>query len=151
MHSFYLWKHWGRLFLVFSLKKNFELSAEVLILDHLMKICFFYFQPCDCIRFVHYCVILLNHSSPVVLKRHIGSIMEKFLIPGRKFVPEKKGGKCGWKKFLLFVYSTHIKLHNEVGLDGDVYSTQGQTALPAVTDVIKVSLVHNYGMLLHSG
>jgi len=39
-------------------------------------------------------------------------------------------------KFLLYVYSTHKQLHNEVGLDGNAYGTQGQACFTAVTDVI---------------
>jgi len=39
-------------------------------------------------------------------------------------------------KFLLYVYSTHEQLHNEVGLDGNAYGTQGQACFTAVTDVI---------------
>jgi len=58
----------------------------------------------------------------------------KFIL-GRKFVPGRNWG--GETDFLLFVYSTHKKLHNEVGLGGNLYSTQGQAALIAVTDVIK--------------
>jgi len=50
---------------------------------------------------------------------------------GRKAVVEKH------LKFLLFIYSTHKKLHNEVGLERKIYSTQEQAALTAVTDVIK--------------
>jgi len=48
----------------------------------------------------------------------------------------------GWKnlKFSLFVHSTQKKLHNELGLNGNVYSTQLQAALPAVIDVIKESV-----------
>jgi len=40
-------------------------------------------------------------------------------------------------RFLLFVYSTHKKLHGGVGVDGNVYSTHGQATLTAVTDVIQ--------------
>jgi len=47
------------------------------------------------------------------------------------------------RKFLLFVSSTHKKLHNEAGLDENVYSRQGQAALSAVTGIIRVRLVHN--------
>jgi len=36
------------------------------------------------------------------------------------------------------LFIQHIKkLHNEVGLDGNVYSKQGQTALTAVTNFIR--------------
>jgi len=58
--------------------------------------------------------------------------------------------RCGWKNvnFLLFVYSTNKKLQNDFGLDGNVYSTQGQAALTAVTDVIRVCLVHRCLFLL---
>ena len=52
----------------------------------------------------------------------------------KKTVDEKK------LKFLLFVYSTHKQLHNDVGLDGNAYVKQGQAALTAVTDVIKESV-----------
>ena len=66
-------------------------------------------------------------------------------MPGRKFVAGRNwGGKAVNEKTLSFYYLfiQHIKkLHNEVGLDGNVYSTPGQTALIAVTDVIKVCLV----------
>jgi len=38
------------------------------------------------------------------------------------------------------LFIKHIKkLHNEVGLDGHVYSTQGQAVLIAVTEVMKES------------
>ena len=40
--------------------------------------------------------------------------------------------------------STHKKLHNEVGLDGNVCSMQGQAALTVVTDVMKACLVYNH-------
>jgi len=56
-----------------------------------------------------------------------------------------------WKKkpqvFNICSFNTS-KLH-EVSLYGNVYSTQGQAALPAVTDVIR-SLVHNRYLFLHS-
>jgi len=55
--------------------------------------------------------------------------------------------------FLLYVYSTHKKLHSEVGLDGHVYSrpAHGKATLTAVTDVIRVCLmVHNRLLFLHS-
>jgi len=41
-------------------------------------------------------------------------------------------------------------VHNEVGLDGNIYSTHGKTPLIAVTDVIRVCLVHNHLLCLHS-
>jgi len=50
--------------------------------------------------------------NPVVLKREsLGSLREKFLNPGRKFVPEWNwGGKAvDEKKLLILIYSTHIK------------------------------------------
>jgi len=40
-------------------------------------------------------------------------------------------------KFLLFVYSTHKKLHNDIGLEGKICSTQEQAVRTTVTDVIK--------------
>ena len=59
----------------------------------------------------------------MVLKRvPLGSQMEEFLIPGREAVDEKNF------KFLLLVYSTHKKVHSEVELDGNVYSSQGKAA-----------------------
>ena len=67
----------------------------------------------------------------------------EFFISGRKFVP---GRNWGWKavdenlKFLLFLYSKNNKLHNEIGLDRNVCSAQGQAALNAVTDVTKESV-----------
>jgi len=37
-----------------------------------------------------------------------------------------------------YLFMQHMKtLHNEVGLDANVHSTQGQASLTAVTDVIK--------------
>ena len=48
-----------------------------------------------------------------------------------------------WKKnlkFSLFVYSTSKKLHSQVGLDGNVYITQGQGVSTAMTNVIKQSV-----------
>jgi len=40
-----------------------------------------------------------------------------------------------------YLFIQHIKkLHNEVGLDVNVYSTQGQTALTAVTHAMKESV-----------
>jgi len=55
---------------------------------------------------------------------------------------EELGRKsCGKNfKFLLFVYSTHKKLHGEVGLDGNVCSTQEPAASTAVTDIRKESV-----------
>ena len=38
----------------------------------------------------------------------------------------------------------------EIDIDGNAHSTQGQAALSAVTDVARVCLVHNRLLLLHS-
>jgi len=82
----------------------------------------------------------------VVLKQVPLGSLRKLLIPGRNFFPTRnwEGKAVDEKnlKFILFVYSTHKKLHNEAGLDGNVYSTQAQAALTAFTDLIK--LLWNY-------
>ena len=52
--------------------------------------------------------------------------------------------------FYLFVHSTHKKLHNEVGSDGNVYNTRRQAALTAVTDVIKDSVCFPNGYYFFS-
>jgi len=74
----------------------------------------------------------------------LGSLREEFLIPGRRFVAGRNwGGEAVDEKnltFSLVVYLTHIKLHSEVGLHGNICSTQGQAALTAATDVIKESV-----------
>jgi len=46
---------------------------------------------------------------------------------------------CGGRtsKFLLFVFSTHKNLHNDVGLEGKINSTQEQAALTALINVVK--------------
>jgi len=94
---------------------------------------------------------------PVVLKRvPLGSLREEFLIPGRKFVPGRNwGGKALDVKTLSFYYLfiQHRKLHSEISLDGNVYSTQGQAALTVVTAVVKVFVwwfIINRLLFLHS-
>jgi len=89
--------------------------------------------PCAglrCNKFFHSNIVLAQRFSNGC---HL-ALSEEFSIPGRKSFPWRKS--CGWKnlKFLLFVCSTHKKLHSEVGLDGNVYSKQRQAALAAVTD-----------------
>jgi len=62
----------------------------------------------------------------------LGSLWEEFLISRRKFVSGRyRGGKAVRKTALCFYYlfNQHKKLHNKFGLDGNVYSTQGQAAL----------------------
>jgi len=41
--------------------------------------------------------------------------------------------------FIMSLFNTQ-KLHNEVGLDGNVYSTKRQAAITAVNDVIEESV-----------
>jgi len=43
-------------------------------------------------------------------------------------------------KLLLFVSLAHKNPHKEFGFDRNFYSTQGQAAFTAVTDIIKESL-----------
>jgi len=101
---------------------------------------------------------LIEVIRPVVLKRvPLDLLREEFLIPRRKFVRVRNwGGKAVDEKtrFLWFIYSTHKELHNEVGLDEKMSTgTQGQTALTAVTDVLKrtaVTDVHNRLLFLHN-
>jgi len=86
-----------------------------------------------------------SQTIPVVLKRvPLGSLKQEFSIPGRKFVSAWNwGGKAVDEKktqiFVIWLFTTQ-KLHNEVGLDGIVYSMQRQVALTGVTDVIKESV-----------
>jgi len=57
----------------------------------------------------------------------LGSLREEFFIPRRKFVSGRNwGGKAVHEKASSFYYLfiKHIKKHNEIGLDGNVYSTQ---------------------------
>jgi len=80
----------------------------------------------------------------VILERvPLGSLREEFLIQGRKFdLGRNCTGKAVDEKALSFydIFIQHIKKLYEVGLDGNVYHTQGQAALTAVTDVIKDSV-----------
>jgi len=95
-----------------------------------------------------YAKLSTNQPSPVVLKRlPLGSLREEFLILGENlFVPGRKG--YGWKnhQFWLFVYSTYKKNCTArlvyMGMPS-LHNTQEQAALTAVTDVIRVCLVHN--------
>jgi len=64
----------------------------------------------------------------VLLKREpLDPLWEEFLIPRRKFVPVRKWGRKAVNEINLsichFVFSADEKLHNEVGLDGNVYGS----------------------------
>ena len=50
-----------------------------------------------------------------------------------------QGGKTADEKFLscYYLFMHQIKTAQRVGLDGNVYSAQGQASLTAMTDVIK--------------
>ena len=68
----------------------------------------------------------------MVLKQVPLGSLRKLLIPGRNFFPtrnwERKAVDEKNLKFILFVYSTHKKLHDEFSIDRNVYSTQEQAS-----------------------
>jgi len=86
--------------------------------------------------------------KPVVLKREpLVSLREEFWIPGRKFVPGRKS--CGWKNLSFYYhFIQHIKKQSgNVGLDGNVYSTQAQAASPSSSSFETVLSIHGLATL----
>jgi len=82
-----------------------------------------------------------KHAKAVVLKREpLGSLREEFLIPGGKFAPGRNWEGKAVEKNVSFSScwcNQHIKkLHSEVGLHGDVCSTQAQATLSSFEPVL---------------
>jgi len=109
-------------------------SIAVALLLHLAnssRVCCDYLALTDSLNKKTSCVVQRLHSHtqrarPVVLKLvPLGSVKEEFFFPVRKYVPGKNWEEKLDEKNLSFHYLfiQHIKLHNEVGLDGNVYLT----------------------------
>jgi len=93
--------------------------------------------------------LIMVYFNPVVLERvPPGSLRE---VGGSLFHGRIEEEKLWMTKhtFLLLVYSTNKKRH-DVGLDGNVYGMQGQAALTALTDVLRVCVVRNRLLFLQS-
>jgi len=79
-------------------------------------------------------------TVPVVLKGvPLGSPSRNFSFLRRNLFQGGIGEENPWMKskyFIICLFNAW-KLHNEVGLNGNVYIKQGQAALTAVPDVIK--------------
>jgi len=94
------------------------------------------YLPCHSLAFEIFFLSKNTLSCEVVFKRvPLGSLSQKFLIPGRKFVPGRNwGGKGEDEKALNFIICLSIrkKVYNQIGFDGNDCSTQGQAALTTV-------------------
>jgi len=102
---------------------------------------------------LHFLFLCPNERSrSVILKREpLGSLKEEFCIPGRKFVlGMNRGRKAVDEKNVSFYYYfiQHIKkLSSKVDLDGNVYSTQAQAALPSSSSFETVLSIHGLAAL----